>query len=227
MKNFKKITNHFFAYNSISDFINKCSLIDCVEYIFSFEDCDFAAICTDEDDHVLGFIFSYEFDDYIEVSGLVHPDYRKQHIFTQLLSMVLSGKPTIFSGRDYYPFISEIANHMNYTKSYREYLMKHSGPFAKDCDLYFEDDADTRYFYIADNENSIGRFSYLSETDRIDVFDVYVEPEYRQQGIGRQMMFSLSEYNVYLQVSEQNKAAMALYESCGFEIVNHILFLLK
>lgn len=227
MKNFKKITHDNLITKDILNFINTCSQLDSVSYSFSYEDCDDTAVCINEKNDILGIIFAYDMGEYLELTGLVHPAYRRNHIFSRLIEQIAGDNELVFSGRDYYPVIKEFANSIGYTNSYNEYLMTHKGAFSHECALYYEDEDNTRYFYLDDNDNCVARFSYIDETDRINVFDVYVEPEYRQRGIGRQMMYSLGGQNIFLQVSEQNKAAMALYESCGFEIVNHILFLLK
>ena len=75
--------------------------------------------------------------------------------------------------------------------------------------------------------------SYISDYDGAlaNICNVFVEPDFRGQGVGFSMLcFVLSELkgqgvsNIILQVSGSNKPALSLYAKCGFEIADSVVF---
>jgi ribosomal protein S18 acetylase RimI-like enzyme len=68
------------------------------------------------------------------------------------------------------------------------------------------------------------RLSVWTGTDDVWLEDVFVEPEQRRAGVGRELMAASLERarergcaRVQLDVNERNEAALALYRSLGFE----------
>jgi len=64
-----------------------------------------------------------------------------------------------------------------------------------------------------------------------EITELYVREEYRQQGIGRQLMMRIeSEFrrhgvnHLHLLTDRNNSIAQALYRSCGFNDTSEILF---
>lgn len=87
----------------------------------------------------------------------------------------------------------------------------------------------THYFIVEDLEKIIGYFGILIVLDECQIHTVSVDKEYRQNGIGSEIMefiirFSLDREvkTVNLEVDVNNKAAISLYEKYKFEKVGYI-----
>ncbi len=74
---------------------------------------------------------------------------------------------------------------------------------------------------IVSKEAGVFRCFVKDYLDGKYIYDVFVNEEMRNLGYGtkymKRVLFEYSDYNLYIQVSGQNKAAMALYGKLGFE----------
>jgi ribosomal protein S18 acetylase RimI-like enzyme len=71
---------------------------------------------------------------------------------------------------------------------------------------------------------TLRREQYVKMAHKANIFAMYVAPEQRQQGAGRALLAAviaraveLGVRQANLSVTSTNEAAVALYESCGFE----------
>lgn len=78
--------------------------------------------------------------------------------------------------------------------------------------------------YVYKNENEIVAYAVI--LDMVDVYElvrIAVKKEYRGQKYGKTLLkeiINFKEKNIYLEVRENNQAAIKLYENTGFKIVN-------
>ncbi len=117
-------------------------------------------------------------------------------------------------------------------KKHMEYLMKYTGEdffrHEEVLDWEAEDKDDESTYFFSWQGAEIGCVSVFREPHRINLFNVYVEPEYRRRGFATEMLFSVMEdlkdcdVTFVLQVSGDNEAAMRLYDKCGFAITESV-----
>ncbi len=121
-----------------------------------------------------------------------------------------------------------------------EYLLQYHGTHKDtlthsvlDCEC----EEDTLYYY--QGEELIGQLSLFIEDARVCMFDVEIMPEFRSQGYGKKMLhhflsdewpylaeiFPIEEHprKLVLQVSENNVAAVKLYQSFQFEVIDQVI----
>ena len=85
----------------------------------------------------------------------------------------------------------------------------------------------TYFFYYGDAE--IGCICTLEESCTVNIFNVFIEPEYRGKGFSREMMYSVLEdliplgKKIILQVADNNEPAFSLYAKCGFIIIDSVI----
>lgn len=177
-----------------------------------------------------------------EASGIVLPAYRRKGIYGNMLSSLLSHTNTdiILSGKDNYPGISEFANALGYTYCNKEYLLQYESKTfipsqISDLDVDF-DEEDNTYYYTKSYKNEdilIGRCSVLEEKDTINIFDVFVFPQYRNNGYAHKIISDVlwdlvnSGKIIQLQVSAMNVTALKVYTDCGFTIKDNVIFYSK
>ena len=72
-------------------------------------------------------------------------------------------------------------------------------------------------------ERVIGYFGYLHILDELHILNVAVDPDHREQGVGKRLMArmleearALSVRAITLEVRESNQSAVRLYERAGF-----------
>lgn len=82
------------------------------------------------------------------------------------------------------------------------------------------------YFVAEENESIVGYVGVWCVLDEGQITNVAVHKNYRQQGIGRQLIQTLIAYAkekalmmLLLEVRESNEAAKKLYQSCQFESI--------
>ncbi len=82
------------------------------------------------------------------------------------------------------------------------------------------------FAYLVDEGKIIGLISAGKEVDNLEISKIYVLPEYRGNGIGRQALeFLLGKgrelgcRKAYLEVNHANTAAIGFYEKHGFKAV--------
>lgn len=73
------------------------------------------------------------------------------------------------------------------------------------------------------NDRVIGYFGYLHILDELHILNVAVDPDHREQGVGKRLMSrlldearALSARAITLEVRESNQSAIRLYERAGF-----------
>lgn len=201
--------------------------------------------------------------DTAELTGMVHPRYRRAGIFTRLVSMAVEecrrrkfGRILLVCDRASYSGIEFIKSQgVPYSFSeYEMYLEGNSEPeggdsivlrkavnsdmgeIARQDYVYFGDSI--RKTPLPEEEEKRNRITYMVELGskvrgkiRLDIDSgegficgFGILPEYRNQGYGRQSLkaalYILNKKNIHnvgLEVAAQNKNALSLYKSCGFE----------
>lgn len=83
-----------------------------------------------------------------------------------------------------------------------------------------------RYLAYILDENIVGYLTFDLIYDRIEIVNLYVKEEFRDQGIGFSLLSSLINFsktkniiNITLEVSSLNDAALHLYRKLGFKDV--------
>ena len=79
-----------------------------------------------------------------------------------------------------------------------------------------------RYFNIVCYDKTIGCLLLKDYEDGILLDEIYLEEEYRNQGIGTDIIKNILKENeiVYLWVYKENKKAICLYQTLNFQIIN-------
>ena len=78
------------------------------------------------------------------------------------------------------------------------------------------------YKIIISDSNRIGCLSILKKDDGIILDEIYIEEQYRNKGIGTNIIKDMLEINsiVYLWVYKENIKAISLYKKMKFKIIN-------
>ena len=203
-----------------------------------------------------------------EISGMVHPQYRRQGIFTALFNAVMEecqrrGLPTVLLiVEQASPGGQAFARRLETTYDHSEYKMVLDKPrlpaqmnerlqfrlaeaedapmLTRITSLAFDMPEGEVDWYAAHNVMARSdRFYYVGALDgavigKLDVqfageqeafiFGFGVLPEYRGKGYGRQILaqtiqelLANGRRQIALEVSTDNKNALSLYQSCGFE----------
>lgn len=221
------------------DLYTYCTLNDNIAYdrISADDSEDFDSYILSYDDNVLvGCLLYSQIGITNEIRGIVHSDYRRQGIFTKMVSMLKSEcniDDVIFVGKDCYPGIKQCATSFGCVYCFHDFLMEFNPNLftPKESDeLYIEfDEANDSYYYHLDDD-LIGSCSIYEENDIINIYEVFIEPPYRGRGFGRQIISDLlwdlvnSGKKIHLHVSESNTVALKLYTSCGFEIKDSVAY---
>lgn len=83
--------------------------------------------------------------------------------------------------------------------------------------------SDSRCTVAVQDERIVGFLAFEQILDEGSIVEVAVHPDYRRQGIARELIESAIKDNslkeIYLEVRESNIPAIRLYESLGFERV--------
>lgn len=79
-------------------------------------------------------------------------------------------------------------------------------------------------YIILDNNNIIGFIHIQDLIDEVDIIDIVIDEEYRRKGYGKSLInyiFDLyKDKKVILEVSVDNEAAVNLYKSLNFNVIN-------
>ena len=234
---FKKIlTNHL---HNISVLYDTCELNDNITYERFLEDDTHyydSYVLTYDTETLIGFLmYSYVYNIH-EIRGLVHPDFRRKGIFTNMFTTIKSEHhfdDVIFVGKDNFPGIEQCAIKLGCTTSYHDFLMEFDSSLftpseSKDLDIEFDESDDTYYYYFDDA--LIGSCNIYEEKDTINIYEVFVEPPYRNRRFGHQIISDVlwdlinSGKNIRLHVTETNTPAVSLYKSCGFIVKDSIIY---
>jgi len=74
---------------------------------------------------------------------------------------------------------------------------------------------------ISQNSQEIGFIEYVRAADELQITDIFIQPEYRRQGLAEKNLRELftenkHSANAYLEVRASNTAAQNLYAKLGF-----------
>ena len=214
--------------------------------------------------------------DVIEVSGMVHPEFRRKRIFKKLYLLAreewekvcpsqvlvlcdhtsLSGLAFINSlGAEYSSSEYKMCLNKQTTNSNLDHGIKlrvatkeDSAELYRQDSIYFglvEKEADDKevdkrieetYIFVDDNSINyiaelegkiIGKIRITKTNAEGFIYGFGILPEYRGKGYGRETLSSALDIlkmkqldNIFLEVATENKNALGLYESCGFEEVS-------
>lgn len=77
------------------------------------------------------------------------------------------------------------------------------------------------YLLVEQDSEPCAYLSYHVMFDEVEIIQIFVDPHYRQQGIGQRMMMQLQQTyaHIFLEVRAGNQAAIRLYEVCEFKTV--------
>jgi GNAT superfamily N-acetyltransferase len=169
-----------------------------------------------------------------EVFGIVLPKYRQQSIFKDLLTRLkqnTQGNLT-FYGKPEYTLMTICAEALGYTETTTELLMIYNNSISpREWEFEaFEDDNSFSYYI---DDKFIGSCSIFETDTAINIYEVFVEEKYRNQGYGtliiEDVLWSISDSgkNIILQVSQNNASAVKCYKKCGFVVKDAITFYTK
>lgn len=226
------------TYLSIKKIFYACSNFDEISYVIpSYEDLqEYATIIFAwKDQEVIGFIWNTDAS-LNEAFGMVVPVFRRQGIFSQLISC-LSKELTedisiTFYGKPEYLLMKQCANRLGYVLNNEELLMVYEGNSCqREWPHDVEEENNQFYYYLGDE--LIGYCSLYETDSTINIYDVLVLEPFRGQGYGEQIIRDIlwnvcnSHKEIILQVSANNKAAVRCYNKCGFAIKDSIVFYTK
>ena len=86
----------------------------------------------------------------------------------------------------------------------------------------------SKYDYVYgyyDNDKLVGFIHINKLYENMDIVNIVVDEDYRKRGIGTRLMNHVLNLFIdidcaLLEVNEKNEAAIALYKSCDFEVIN-------
>lgn len=89
-------------------------------------------------------------------------------------------------------------------------------------DSLFKMLGNSRYYFwgVWENENLIGYAILLDSIDIFEIMKIAVDKRYRNQGIGEELLRTISKElgkEIHLEVRESNQAAIRLYQKMGFK----------
>ena len=218
----------------VNSLLAKCSQEDSVSYsLFSEEDfMEYSIALAYEANMLIGFLI-YTDDILQEAFGIVTPKHRQKGIFTALFKLLQQNKKCeqlTFWGKRNYPFWEQCADSLGYKSQQEELLMTFIGtPPSEGANLDVEIEDNTYFYY--DEDTYIGQCSVFEESTTINIFEVFVDENYRNHGYGRQIINDViwdlinSGKKIQLQVSSSNIPAIKCYEACGFTITDSILYI--
>jgi ribosomal protein S18 acetylase RimI-like enzyme len=209
----------------------------------------------------------------VEVSGMVHPKFRKQGIFKKLYllakeewknmgpsEVLVLCDHTSISGIAFIDDLGAEYGFSEYKMCLNEKTLEDTDAFVtklrlatsvdadeidRQSSIYFgeaEQEADNKEdkekssLEIEDNFNSymaevkgeiIGKIHVCITKGEGFIYGVGVLPKFRGRGYGREILCSALNIlkgknikNIFLEVGTENKSALGLYESCGFEEIS-------
>lgn len=187
--------------------------------------------------NLVGFLGGIILDDTVDITGLVHPDYRRQGIFTNMLDKVRGYNPdsTLIGTIPDETLHMLINSSLKPTYSYSELLMRLEDstsikPVFTDSYIFScLEDSDYYSMYANDTGEQIASCNLDFNVTFTSVYEVFVNEDMRNRGIGTTFMSTFieeyfEEYNkpLMLHVTSNNTAAVKLYEKCGFHTVESI-----
>lgn len=220
----------FISTGSLShrDLTNISHLCKELDYEAFFEEGDFGSdlfFMAYDNDTLAGYLSLMFWEDKCEVTALVAPDYRRQGIFTRLLSMAHNAYPsTSFTGtfhKDYNLENSSVCRGPAYTDLFMMLESCTSKPLTNDCRIAFNDSV----YKLYRGRTLIGSAGIDMTDSFTNVWNVTIKEPYRNRGYGSILMnylinhyFKNNSKPLFLHVTSTNTAAVRLYEKCGFHI---------
>jgi [ribosomal protein S18]-alanine N-acetyltransferase len=101
----------------------------------------------------------------------------------------------------------------NYNKLFWERIIKQNHSWVAIDDHSYVEDHVVGYILIGKDEETNNKLCLISFA---------VHPDYRKQGIGKELLKKLKKDEIYLQVRKSSKNAIRLYESFDFMITEEI-----
>ncbi|GAC1460276.1 MAG: GNAT family N-acetyltransferase [Ktedonobacteraceae bacterium] len=219
---------------------------------------------------LVGFLAFFSFNSLEgEVSGMVHPAYRRKHIFTYLFiaareecqrrnipTLLLIVEHDSQSGQGFAASLKPRYQHSEYKMELTEVktlpeldiqlrfrlarpdeasIFAHITAVSfdipeQDVMLYAErkaEDTGSRVYIALLDETYIGKLDVSLNEHEAYIAGFGVLPPYRGRGYGRQILAqtireirATGQDNIVLEVATENKNALSLYQSCGFQEVS-------
>lgn len=184
--------------------------------------------------NLIGYLGICDFDnEVLEATGMVHPNFRNQGIFTQLYNLVQAefnkrpAKELLFicpkdsnTGIQFIEKKQAAYHHAEYDM----YLNSHLFVPMNNYHLELKEIDTQKHLFngrIGDTVVGQVRIEVVGELGGIYGLEIY--PSFRRQGYGRELLMQTIEKlltlgikNVFLQVDTINENALSLYQSCGF-----------
>ena len=166
----------------------------------------------------------------LEISGMVHPAFRRQGIFTQLYQLVeaefkrrapsellLVCHKNSDSGKKF-------VEHLNATYHHAEYDMQlDPANFSHELSYRLTFQETEGHLFIGKQEEQVIGQVRLEQEEVGGIYALEVVPEFRGQGYGRELLtwaveklLAQGAKKIFLQVDTVNANALGLYQSCGF-----------
>lgn len=185
------------------------------------------------DHELIGYIGICDFDaEVLEVTGMVHPDFRNQGIFSKLYDLVQEGfnkRPAqemlLFCHKDLQAGLHFIEQKARYHHAeYDMYLDISVFTPTMKYRLKLEEIDSKEHLFIGKVDNTaIGQVRLELGTEVGGIYGLEIFPDCRRQGYGRELLTQAIEklvahgmQKVFLQVDTMNEQALKLYQSCGF-----------
>ena len=204
--------------NALEELINKCDGYEpyyCDSHNDSFIQC---ALVDDSTDSpvMYGFVGLLINDEcgYVEVSGLVAPDFRHRGHFHNMLSIC------------YRKLKSSSAGNLELDKAHFN-LESIQAAEPDNAEYYLE--GEDYLMYLPEYEEPVALLYLDTQNTFVNVYGVFVDEKLRGKGIGTCLMkhflkdyFNIASLPLVLNVTSNNMAAVALYKKCGFAEASRI-----
>ncbi len=230
--------------NALEELINKCDGYEpyyCESHNDSFIQC--ALVDDSTGSPVMhGFVGLLINDEcgYIEVSGLVAPDFRHMGHFSNMLSICQKKLKNSPAGdlELIAPVSGELINSSLCGNVYfYEYLYRldkthfdlESIPASEPDDAEYYLEGEDYLMYLPEYEEPVALLYLDTQATFVNIYGVFVDENLRGKGIGTCLMkhflkdyFNIASLPLVLNVTSNNKAAIALYKKCGFTEASRI-----
>lgn len=230
--------------NALEELINKCDGYEpyyCDSHNDSFIQC---ALVDDSTDSpvMYGFVGLLINDEcgYVEVSGLVAPDFRHRGHFRNMLSICYRKLKSSSAGNLELiaPISGELLNcSLCGDVCFYEYLYQldkahfnlESIQAAEPDNAEYYLEGDDYLMYLPEYEEPVALLYLDTQNTFVNVYGVFVDEKLRGKGIGTCLMkhflkdyFNIASLPLVLNVTSNNRAAVALYKKCGFAEASRI-----
>ncbi len=79
---------------------------------------------------------------------------------------------------------------------------------------------DIKYILVFDDQQIIGYAIYFKSMDFNELYKIFVVKQYRRKHIAQQIINSINDKKIFVEVSDQNLDAINFYKNCGFYEIN-------